>query len=264
MIMIRNSKIDNGKAFDFGRTSYDYAKYRDIYPQIFYDKILEKGLCVKGQTVLDLGTGTGVLPRNLCRYGAKFIGIDISENQIKQAVELTQKSNLSIEYLCSSAERASFESQSFDVVTACQCFSYFDHDKLAPKLRDWLKPDGKFVALYMAWLPYEDVIAGKSEELILKYNPLWTGCGEKRRLIDIPDVYLKYFDIRSQEVFDASVVFTKDGWRGRIKTCRGIEASLSKSQIASFDREHKVLLDDIASENFEILHYCAICVMSKN
>lgn len=130
-------------------------------------------------------------------------------------------------------------------------------------MRDWLKPDGKFVALYMAWLPYEDVIAGKSEELILKYNPLWTGCGEKRRLIDIPDVYLEYFNIRSQEVFDASVVFTKDGWRGRIKTCRGIEASLSKSKIASFDREHKALLDDIASENFEILHYCAICVMSK-
>ena len=30
------SGIDNGKSFDFGNTSKDYAKYRDIYPKEFY------------------------------------------------------------------------------------------------------------------------------------------------------------------------------------------------------------------------------------
>ena len=38
--------------------------------------------------VLDLGTGTGVLPRNLYAYGATFTGIDASQNQIAQAVRL--------------------------------------------------------------------------------------------------------------------------------------------------------------------------------
>lgn len=33
--------IDKGKNFDWGKTSTDYAKYRDIYPQEFYDYILE-------------------------------------------------------------------------------------------------------------------------------------------------------------------------------------------------------------------------------
>ena len=42
-------RIDNGKAFDWGKTSADYAKYRDIYPQAFYDKIISRGLCVSGQ-----------------------------------------------------------------------------------------------------------------------------------------------------------------------------------------------------------------------
>ena len=46
---ITDKRIDSGKAFDWGRTSADYGKYRDIYPQIFYDKILARSLCTKGQ-----------------------------------------------------------------------------------------------------------------------------------------------------------------------------------------------------------------------
>ncbi|MDR1674304.1 MAG: class I SAM-dependent methyltransferase, partial [Oscillospiraceae bacterium] len=72
---------DCTESFDWGRTSEDYAKFRDIYPGIFYRKLVETGLCVSGQKVLDIGTGTGVLPRNLYKYGAEFTGLDVSENQ---------------------------------------------------------------------------------------------------------------------------------------------------------------------------------------
>ena len=96
--MIINKDFDHGKAFDFGRTSSDYAKYRDIYPDEFYKKIVELGLCVKGQRVLDLGTGTGVLPRNMYKYGAEFVGADISESQIEQARLLSKEAGMNIKY----------------------------------------------------------------------------------------------------------------------------------------------------------------------
>ena len=48
-VEIINKNIDAGKAFDWGKTSSDYSKYRDIYPRIFYDKIAERNLCIKGQ-----------------------------------------------------------------------------------------------------------------------------------------------------------------------------------------------------------------------
>ena len=81
-MIIKDNTIDGGKGFDWGKVSLEYAKYRDIYPQEFYQKILRLGLCRDGQKILDLGTGSGVLPRNLFPYGGKWIGTDISSEQI--------------------------------------------------------------------------------------------------------------------------------------------------------------------------------------
>lgn len=38
--MQKLNNIDGGKPFDWGQTSQDYAKYRDIYPEVFYQRIL--------------------------------------------------------------------------------------------------------------------------------------------------------------------------------------------------------------------------------
>ena len=78
---IKDERIDGGKAFDWDRTSGDYARFRDIYPAEFYEKIASRKIGIPGQSVLDLGTGTGVLPRNMYSFGAKWTGTDISPNR---------------------------------------------------------------------------------------------------------------------------------------------------------------------------------------
>ena len=88
---IKDKRIDKGKAFDWGKTSSEYAKFRDIYPPEFYKKIVDRGLCIKGQKVLDLGTGTGVLPRNMYKFGADWTGTDISPEQILTLEQFQQK-----------------------------------------------------------------------------------------------------------------------------------------------------------------------------
>lgn len=258
---ITDKRIDSGKAFDWGRTSADYGKYRDIYPQIFYDKILARGLCTKGQEVLDIGTGTGVIPRNMYRYGAKWTGTDISDNQIAQAKILSE--GMDIDYHISSTENLDFPQESFDVITACQCFWYFDHEKVMPMFHRMIKEGGRILVLYMAWLPFEDPIAGESEKLVLKYSPNWSGAGETRHPIHIPDVYRGQFDIVYSEEYEVYVPFTRETWNGRMKACRGVGASLSVEEVAKWEKEHIELLGRIAPGEFEVLHYAAMVEMRK-
>lgn len=253
--------IDGGKPFDWGRTSEDYAKFRDIYPREFYEKIVSRGLCVSGQRVLDLGTGTGVLPRNMREYGAKWTGIDISENQIAQAKRLSE--GLDIDYYAVSAENTDFPDNTFDVITACQCFWYFDHERIIPSLCRMLKPHGKFVVLCMEWLPYEDKIAGESERIVLKYSPNWSGAGETVHPINISDCYFKGFKLTFHEEYPLLVPFTRESWNGRMKACRGVGASLSESEIAQWEREHMQMLNSIAPEKFEVKHFAAIAELEK-
>ena len=261
--MIKNEKIDRGKPFDWGKTSEDYAKYRDIYPEIFYKIIVDKGLCINGQQVLDIGTGTGVLPRNMYKYGAEWTGTDISENQITEAKAMAKAAGMDIVFFTCPAEETDFPKNTFDTVTACQCIWYPDHKILAPKLANIIKPDGKFVILYMGWLPFEDKIAAKSEEIILKYSPNWTGAGDTVHPVWVPDEYADDFEIVDQEETMVKVPFTRESWNGRMRACRGVGASLSKEKLKEWNKEHMAMLEKEAPQEFEVLHYISIAVLQN-
>ena len=260
---ISRPNIDKGKSFDWGKASEDYAKYRDIYPEEFYNKIIELGLCIEGQSVLDIGTGTGVLPRNMYKFGAKWTGTDISKDQIEQAEMLSAQLGYAITYKAASAEELDFEDSSFDVITACQCYWYFDNKVTAPLFSRLLKSDGKVAFMVMNWLPFEDEIAKKSEDLVLKYNPVWTGARETFHPIKLADEYNEYFDVDTMCEFRIPVHFTRDGWNGRMKACRGIGASsLTAQQIADWENEHLKMLSEYPEE-FNVMHYAAFAVMKK-
>ena len=88
------SHIDQSNEFDFGKTSRNYAAFRDIYPESMYEKLIELGIGKAGQQILDLGSGTAILPMNLYRTGAYFTATDIAQNQIAVGKALARQKGM--------------------------------------------------------------------------------------------------------------------------------------------------------------------------
>lgn len=257
----RQAKIDHGNAFDWGKTSAQYAQFRDIYPPVFYEQLLARFPEQQGKQILDIGTGTGVLPRHLYSYGGHWMGIDASAPQIEQAKRLSE--GMPISYAVMEAEQLQIPEASLDAITACQCFWYFQHTICAAEFARVLKPGGRVFLLCMEWLPFEDPIAQASETLVLQYSPNWTGAGETMHPIAVPDCYLEQFDVVDTLAYRLPVHFTRLGWHGRMHTCRGVGASLDAASLAAWDAEHWALLCRIAPEEFDIQHYAALTELKK-
>ena len=171
---------------------------------------------------------------------------------------------MDITFLACPAEKLSFPEHSFDVVTACQCFWYFDHARLAPVLHRLLKPDGKLLILQMMWLPYEDELAMRSEQIVLQFNPQWSGGGERRGPVYIPDTVLERFSLVQHTEFAVPVHFTRESWHGRMRACRGVGASLTGEALAEWEQTHMQMLCDTAPPEFDVLHYIASAVLQPN
>lgn len=235
--------IDNGKEFDFGRTSRCYAEFRDIYPKSMYEKLISFGIGKKGQKILDLGSGTAVLPVNMYDTGAVFTATDISENQILFGCQIVKDKGMdNISFKVCSAEETGFPDNTFDAVTAVQCFQYFDAEIAAEEIRRILKPGGLFCKIFMDWLPFEDEKILEMEKLVLKYNPDWNGSGFRKFEYSYPLWAENRFDIETIHSYNTILSFSKEAWVGRIKSCRGIGASLPESEIAEFEKEYRQLL----------------------
>lgn len=247
IVLMVIESIDNGKDFDWGITSNNYAKYRDIYPKELYERLKELGVAKDGTSWLDLGTGTGVLPKNLYNENANITAIDITKNQIEYARVYAKNNGLNINYIVSSAENTNFLDNSFDCITAAQCFWYFDRDKMITEIKRMLKPNGKFIKIYMTYV-LEDEIALKSHNLVKSINKNWTpeASGSK-------DMFDDLFEGRVTESFYCNIPFSRESWHGRMCACRGTLASMDKETFKKWDELHKEFLANCPKE-FSIKH----------
>lgn len=259
------SGVDGGKSFNWGETSAEYAQYRDIYPASFYKRaFLAEGLGIAGQTCLDLGTGTGVLPRAMYPHGANWVGADITAEQIAFAKRLAAAQDMQIDFRVAPAENTGLPDSRFDCISACQCFGYFDRVKALAEIHRLLKPNGRFLILYMAWLPFESEIAAASERLVKAFNPEWSGCGYRRAEAKIPEwvSVSPFVPVRCTE-YTEEIPFTREAWDGRMYACRGIgAAALSATEKAEFRKQHTEMLAKYPNR-FTVPHQIHILDLQK-
>lgn len=245
---------DGGRPIDWSHTSVDYAAHRPGPPGRLYDMLAALGVGLPGQDLLDLGTGTGLVARSFARRGCRVSATDIAPGQIDAARVEAAAEGLTVDFQVAPAEACPFADARFDVVTASQCWLYFDPDRAMAEVTRVLRPGGVLVTTHFSWLPEAGSVARGSEDLVLRHNPAWTGADWSGRIPEVPAWSKGRAEVTAMFWFDEDVPFTRESWRGRMRACRGVGATLSADEVAAFDEEHRVLLERLAPPEFLVRH----------
>ena len=248
---------------DFGKAARDYGKYRAGMPDALFERLAGFGVGVEGQRALDLGTGTGTVARGLALRGCTVTAVDRSPAIIDEARTLDSKAGVTVEYVVARAEDTGLPDHAFDVVTAGQCWHWFDRPKAAREVRRLIVSGGRFVIAYFDWILLPGNIVDATEELITAHNPRWKrGDGPGLYPDWLRDVAVAGF--RDIETFslDVPATYSHEAWRGRVRASSGVGASLSEAEINRFDAEHERLLKEhFPKEPLEVPHrvFAVVC-----
>ncbi|KKJ75328.1 methyltransferase [Kiloniella litopenaei] len=233
----------NSDGIDFGKTAQDYAKHRAGFPAIVFDLLQERGIAIPGQSLVDLGTGTGTLARGFAARGVDVIGVDPAEAILEQARLMAQDEGVSVTFQRGSSEETGLESGRFDVVTAGQCWHWFEAARATKECQRILRPGGYLAICHFDWLPLPGNVVSATESLIQKHNPRWgmsDGTGiYPQWTIDMARGGFEEIETFSQDLL---VRYSHEDWRGRIRASAGVSASLSPEDVVAFDKEHADLL----------------------
>jgi SAM-dependent methyltransferase len=227
----------NGRmAVDFGRTANDYARYRTVFPPELFSLLAERGIGLEGQRLVDLGTGTGVLARVFAAAGCAVTGLDVAPEMLDQARELDRAAGVSVTYRVGGAEETGLAGHAWDVVTAGQCWHWFDRPRVAAEVLRLLVGGG---ALAICYRDYSGEVSEAAEELVHAYNPTWplgglTFDNQPEWVAELRDAG---FDSVEYFGFDTTVQFTHEQWRGRMRSSNGVGGSLTQERVAAFDAD---------------------------
>ena len=199
---------------------------------------MEEGWLKPECAALDLGTGTGLVAREMARRGARVVGLDRAGPLLVEAQRLDEAAGVSVKYIEAAAEVMGLENQSFDLIVAGQCWHWFDRPKVLQQVKSLLRPGGVLVIAHFDWLPIPGSMVEATEELILRYSPQWElGGGTGLYPHWLPDLAAHGFGAIRTESFDLEVAYRPEDWRGRIRASAGVAASLSSEKVEAFDRE---------------------------
>lgn len=230
---------------DFGRTAEDYANYRAGFPDSLYDRLAAHGIGLHGQSVVDLGTGTGTLARGFARRGCRVTGIDPAPALLEQARLLDAQAGVRVEYRQGTAEVTGLPDACADVVTAGQSWHWFDRVLAAREVARLLRPGGRVVIAHFDWISLAGNLVDETEQLIRRHNPNWTMDGGSGLYPDwLRDLGEAGFRDLESFSYDVLVPYSPESWRGRIRASAGVGASLPPDAVAAFDTELAALLQD--------------------
>jgi SAM-dependent methyltransferase len=241
---------------DFARTASDYARYRAGFPPELLDRLTAKGIARTGARVVDLGTGTGSLARLFAQRGCVVTGVDIAASLLEQA-RLLDREGVQIDYVEAPAEATGLPDGAFDIVSAGQCWHWFDRPAAAREAARLLTDEGAVVIAHFDWLAFSGNVVEATQELILRYTPPGAAAHGPWRFARGTGLYPQWLaDLQSARFtgietlsFDVQVPYTHEAWVGRIRASAPIAGTLNEEGVCACSHELTAMLAEYFVED---------------
>lgn len=128
-------------------TAQTYDSY--LVPAIFEPwarELIKRAQVWKGDTVLDVATGTGIVACRIAGSGASVTAIDNNAEMLAQARVRAADEGVSVKWMEGTAEALPFRDPAFDLVTCQQGLQYVeDKARAVREMRRVIKPGGRCV-----------------------------------------------------------------------------------------------------------------------
>lgn len=99
-----------------------------------------------GMEIADIGCGTGLYTKELCRHGGKVVGVDISPQMLEIAAEKTRQYADNVTFLEGDAACLPFADHSFDLVFSITAMEFFQNpQQCLHEMYRILRPGGHMV-----------------------------------------------------------------------------------------------------------------------
>ena len=211
-----------------------------------------------GQSVLDVGCGTGVVAITAARIGAHVRGVDLTPELLERARENARIANVEIDFREGDAEALPFDDVTFDIV-----LSQFGHmfaprpDVAMTEMLRVLKSGGTIA--FTTWPP--ELLMGSSFRLVASYMPsLPPGVSPAPQWGDVAIVRERLGSAVKDILFDrACMLFpalSVQNYRDHIERTAGPMLKLVESlgtsdpaRLAQFRREYETLIAPYFEDN---------------
>ncbi len=150
-----------------------YAKYRPSYPSEYIEYLVSEADLNENCMIADIGSGTGILSRQLLDKGFTVIGVEPNDD-MRTLAEQTLKPDSHFISVDAVAEKTTLNDSSLDLITVAQAFHWFDIEQFRLECQRILKQDANVNLVWNSRDGASD-INKESADICQKYCPNFKG-----------------------------------------------------------------------------------------
>ena len=129
----------------FATTVALYEELRPAYPPEFFRDVAQRLNLTKAQSLIDLGTGPGLLALGFAPYVGRITGVDPEPAMLAAAKAAAARAAADLTLIDGTAEDLSDDIGAFDVVTIGRALHWMDREATLARLARLVAPDGAII-----------------------------------------------------------------------------------------------------------------------